>query len=186
VRLLSPCDFKGVPDAEETGSSYEENALLKARAWARRTGIPSIADDSGLEVRALGWRPGIYSARAGENDSDRINWLLGELSGRDDRRARFVACLVIAFPFERSVRRDYFASSGVCWGNISSPRGKSGFGYDPIFVPDGYGATFAELGPSVKSEISHRASAMRGVAQIINSVVKYDAVYRGTLRESSD
>jgi XTP/dITP diphosphohydrolase len=106
--------------------------------------------------------------------------MLNELSGEADRRARFVACVVIAFPGGGFSSRDYFAALGACWGNISSsPRGESGFGYDPLFVPDGYDATFAELGPAAKSKISHRAKAMRGVAQMLSSVLKYHAVHLG-------
>jgi XTP/dITP diphosphohydrolase len=168
----------GAPDVEESGESYEENALIKARAWADFTGLPAIADDSGLEVRALGWAPGIRSARsAAGGDAERVAWLLDELNGVSDRLACFVACLVIVFPSGGALAgRDYFSSEGRCFGSVSSsPRGDGGFGYDPIFVPDGGELTFAEFG-GVKSKISHRAIAMRGVAQIIPSVVKYYAM----------
>ncbi|MDR3332182.1 MAG: non-canonical purine NTP pyrophosphatase, RdgB/HAM1 family [Synergistaceae bacterium] len=169
----------GPGEVEEIGSTYEENALIKAGAWANFTGLPAIADDSGLEVRSLGWGPGIHSARVARgSDLERASWLLGRLEGAPDRRACFVACLVIAFPTTPDGRRHgYFSSEGRCWGNIAnSPSGSSGFGYDPVFIPDGLGVTFAELGPEEKSKISHRAIAMAGVAQMIKSVIKYITV----------
>jgi XTP/dITP diphosphohydrolase len=180
VHLLNGADFDPVPGGiEETGSSYEENAAIKARAYAGSLGLPAIADDSGLEVRALGWRPGIYSSRAASGgDRGRISWLLGRMEGKNDRRARFRASLVIAFPNSREGVRDYFSSEGVCWGNISDrPSGEDGFGYDPAFVPDGHQKSFAELGRAVKREISHRAIAMRGVVILLPHVVKYFLVY---------
>ncbi|MDR1133565.1 MAG: non-canonical purine NTP pyrophosphatase, RdgB/HAM1 family [Synergistaceae bacterium] len=182
AELLSVADFAQTPgDIEESGSSYEENAAIKARICAGFFGLPAIADDSGLEARALDWKPGIYSARAAAGgDSGRIAWLLGEMEGKNDRRACFKASLAIAFPNSREGTRDYFSSEGVCWGNISNrPSGEDGFGYDPVFVPDGYQKTFAELGRAVKSKISHRAIAMRGVALLLPHVVKYFLAYCG-------
>jgi XTP/dITP diphosphohydrolase len=166
------------PDVQESGQSYEENAAIKARAWADRFGMPALADDSGLEVRCLGGRPGVLSARAAHGgDSDRINWLLGELGGLEgasDRRACFVACLVVAFPTGWAGGGGYFASEGRCFGRIAGkPLGAEGFGYDPVFVPDGYKNTFAELGSLVKSKISHRARAMAGMAQMAAAIKKY-------------
>ncbi|MDR3255589.1 MAG: non-canonical purine NTP pyrophosphatase, RdgB/HAM1 family [Synergistaceae bacterium] len=182
VELLGPDDVlagsDSAPEAEESGGSYEENALIKARTWADFSGAPAIADDSGLEVRRLGWAPGIYSARAANgSDEDRVSCLLGELGDASDRAACFVACLVIAFPACLArPGRGYFSVEGRCWGRITaSPRGDGGFGYDPIFVPDGCEKTFAELGEK-KSGISHRAIAVKGVAQIIPSVLKYYAM----------
>ncbi|MDR0764883.1 MAG: RdgB/HAM1 family non-canonical purine NTP pyrophosphatase [Synergistaceae bacterium] len=182
VDLLNGADFDRAPgDIEESGSSYEENAAIKARAYARLFGLPAIADDSGLEVRALGWRPGIYSSRAATGgDGDRISRLLGLMEGKNDRRARFMASLVIAFPDSRDGARDYFSSEGICRGNISAgPSGEDGFGYDPVFVPDGREKSFAELGRAVKREISHRAVAMRGIVILLPHVVKYFLAYRG-------
>jgi XTP/dITP diphosphohydrolase len=177
AELSGPREFPGAPtDVEETGGTYEANALIKARAWADFTGLPCLADDSGLEVRSLGWAPGIHSARvAPGDDRDRARWLLTALRGVSDRRARFVACLVVAFP--SSYRRGYFSVEGRCWGDIAhSPAGETGFGYDPVFIPDGYDKTFGDLGQEVKSEISHRAIAMRGLSKIITSVIKYISV----------
>lgn len=184
LTLISPGDLScAFPEVEETGASYEENALLKAAAFARAAGMPAIADDSGIEVRALGGEPGIRSARASEgSDSDRVNWLLDKMKGIRDRGACFAACLVIAFPNGKNIfgaaERDYFSAEGRCFGTLAeSPRGTLGFGYDPIFTPDGYGATFGELGDEIKSRISHRAIAFKGVAQIVPSVLKYIAVH---------
>jgi XTP/dITP diphosphohydrolase len=182
VYLLDGADFGRVPgEIEESGSSYEENAAIKARAYARSLGLPAIGDDSGLEVQALGWRPGVYSSRvAPGDDSARISWLLGQMEGKNDRKARFRASLVIAFPSAREGARDYFSSEGVCWGSISaSSSGQNGFGYDPVFVPDGHQKSFADLGRAVKREISHRAIAMRGVAFLLPHVVKYFLAYCG-------
>jgi XTP/dITP diphosphohydrolase len=183
VYLLNGADFDGTPGGvEETGSSYEENAAIKARAYAVSLGMPAIADDSGLEVRALGWRPGIYSSRVapGGGDGGRVSWLLERMEGKNDRRARFRASLVIAFPYSGGEARDYFSSEGVCWGNIAgSSSGEGGFGYDPVFVPDGYQNSFAELGSAVKNKISHRAAAMRGVALLLPHVIKYFFAYGG-------
>ena len=175
--------FPLMKEVEETGVTYEENALIKAAAWANFTGLPAIADDSGLEVRALDWEPGIYSARSVSGaDSNRIEWLLSRMKEASDRRACFIASLVIVPPSIKidalMKMRNYFVLEGRCWGNIAfSPAGSSGFGYDPIFIPDGYDMTFSELGETVKSKISHRAIAVQGLAKIIPSVVKYLTVY---------
>ncbi|MDR1472113.1 MAG: non-canonical purine NTP pyrophosphatase, RdgB/HAM1 family [Synergistaceae bacterium] len=179
VELLSARDFSSCPgDVEENGSSYEENALAKARAWADFTHMPSLADDSGIEVRRMDWKPGIFSARAvSGSDSCRIERLMDEMGRAPDRRARFAVCLVVAFPSFKPVRaRDYFAVEARCWGTIArAPSGEHGFGYDPVFIPDGFDKTFADLGPAIKSKISHRAIAMRGVAQILPNMLKYFA-----------
>lgn len=182
IELLSASDFsQGPGEIEENGSSYRENAVIKADAWARNSGFPAIADDSGLEARALDWRPGLYSSRmATGEDSDRVSRLLDLMEGKTDRRARFVASLVVAFPRSSEGRGDYFSAEGVCWGNIAfAPSGKEGFGYDPIFAPDGYAESFAELGRAKKSKISHRAIAMRGMAFLLPSVIKYYLAYCG-------
>ena len=168
-------------DIEETGDTYEKNALIKARVWADASGLPAIADDSGLEVRALSWAPGIRSARAiAGSDRDRADWLLSEMAGTADRRACFVANLVIAFPgTQRALHggRDYFSVEGRCWGTIAHTcAGDNGFGYDPVFIPDGFNRTFGELPAEDKSRISHRAIAMGGLAQILPSVLKYQTV----------
>jgi XTP/dITP diphosphohydrolase len=155
-------EFPHVAVAEENGATYAENAIAKARFYAQATGLLALADDSGLEVEALKGAPGVFSARyAGDNarDADRRVLLLSELNKRDagNRRARFVAVVAIADPTGAVLN----VSEGKCSGSINfAPRGDGGFGYDPLFVPDGYTQTFAELPESVKNVISHRARAL--------------------------
>jgi non-canonical purine NTP pyrophosphatase (RdgB/HAM1 family) len=164
-----PADIELPP---ETGGSFYDNARLKAVAVhaelsRRATGgvLPWVmADDSGIEVEALGWAPGIYSARyAGEDasDADNVARMLSELEGVNDRYARFVCVIVCIAPDGSEFRAD-----GVFPGRITTEaRGKSGFGYDPIFTPDGYSQTVAELAAEEKNRISHRALAVRNLLQ---------------------
>lgn len=146
-----------IPEPEETGTTFEENAILKARYYAKQSGLPTLADDSGLEVDALEKRPGVYSARYIEgSDADRSNKILQELDGVTSRQARFV-CVLAFVPTsgEPSTFR------GSCEGSIGfSIQGTQGFGYDPIFIPDGYTQSFGELGSEVKNTLSHRHKAM--------------------------
>lgn len=149
---------------EETGDTYAVNAMLKARAWAQASGLPSLADDSGLEVAALGGAPGVRSARIVEGtDEDRNRWLLSRMEGRRDRRARFVAALALSVP------RDWtLVCEGDCPGRIAeSPTGRGGFGYDPLFLPDGSDGSFADLPLNVKNAISHRAAALRALLEVL-------------------
>jgi XTP/dITP diphosphohydrolase len=166
--LLDPHELDPLPGEvelpPETGSTFAENALMKANAAARATGRAALADDSGIVVDALGGAPGIYSARyAGEGATDEQNLakLLAELAGRGDRRAAYVCALALADP---SGAHHVFEAR--CEGTvIDSPRGTGGFGYDPAFVPDelapGDERTMAELSPGKKDEISHRGRAAR-------------------------
>lgn len=154
---------------EETGATFEENAWLKASAVAAITGLPALADDSGLEVDALGGRPGVYSARyAGPGATDEANneLLLRELTGvpHERRTARFVCCLVGASPGATGVQR-IATAQGVVEGHIGEqPRGLDGFGYDPLFLPRDYpGETTATLTGSDKDRISHRGQAARRI-----------------------
>ena len=155
-------EFANVGPAVEDGVTYAENAIAKAQFYAAATGLWALADDSGLEVAALGGAPGVHSARyAGEgaSDAERRALLLSELAKIDsrDRRARFVAAVAIARPDGGVLN----VSHGICEGTIiSEARGTGGFGYDPLFVPDGYDQTFAELPDHVKNRISHRARAL--------------------------
>ena len=152
--------FENVASPQETGETYAENAILKARFYALATGLHALADDSGLEVEALGGGPGVFSARyAGENatDADRRALLLSDLAKTEERRARFVSVVAIASPDGTVLN----VSEGICTGTITfAPRGKGGFGYDPLFIPDGYDQTFAELPAHIKNRISHRARAL--------------------------
>jgi XTP/dITP diphosphohydrolase len=161
-RLKSLQDFEDVGVATEDQETYVGNALAKARYYAAATGEWVLADDSGLEVTALGGAPGVLSARyAGDNasDAERRELLLSELHKqvRVDRTARFVCATAIAEPEGKIVS----LCEGICEGSISEePRGNSGFGYDPIFIPTGYEQTFGELAEEIKNQISHRAKAL--------------------------
>lgn len=161
VRVESIASFPGAPDVEETGATMAENALLKARAAARHTGLWAMADDSGLEVDALDGRPGVYSARfagPGATDADNNAKLLRLLEGVPDprRTARFRCAIALVSP-----DGDEYVDEGVCEGVVArEPRGQGGFGYDPLFIVPEYGRTFAELPPEVKDRISHRARAL--------------------------
>lgn len=174
IELLYGRDFDDQIDVEETGNSYEENALLKANVWSKALHLPALADDSGLEVFALGGAPGIHSARAVPGtDRDRTDWLLLKMENIKKRRARFVSCIAVVFPD----REEPLIYEGSCGGTIAlKPSGSSGFGYDPIFVPDGYDKTFSELGDGVKRKISHRALAIKGIAEKLVPVLQYYAV----------
>jgi XTP/dITP diphosphohydrolase len=156
--------FPGAPDVEEDGASFQENAVKKARTLALFTGLWALADDSGLEVDALGGAPGVRSARyAGEPVDFAANnvKLLRELEGVGDRRARFRCAMALSSP-----RGDCEVVEAGCEGRITAAlRGAHGFGYDPLFVPDGYEQTFAELLPAVKNRISHRAAALALAAE---------------------
>ncbi|MFQ3617512.1 MAG: RdgB/HAM1 family non-canonical purine NTP pyrophosphatase [Cyanobacteriota bacterium] len=155
----TPWDLKLKPAAleiEETGSTFLENAALKASQVAVATGEWAIADDSGLQVNALDGAPGLYSARYGSSDADRIARLLREMAGKTDRRAQFVCAVAIARP-DGSIA---FQTEGICPGEIAlSPAGAGGFGYDPIFYVPEHRMTYAEMPPDLKHRISHRGLA---------------------------
>lgn len=159
--LVSPDDFPGCQEVEETEESFEGNALKKALAVAAFTGLPALADDSGLEVDALGGAPGVRSARyAGEgaSDAENVEKLLHEMRGVPDekRGARFVCVIALAQPDGRA---EIFR--GGVEGRIGgTPAGIGGFGYDPVFYPEGHGRTFAEMSPKEKDSMSHRGRAL--------------------------
>lgn len=151
------CDF----EVDETGTTFEENAFLKADAVMKATGCIAVADDSGLVVDALNGEPGIYSARYGPghdaSDADRNQYLLGKLGDEQNRRARFVCCVCCCLPDGNTI-----TARGECEGEIlAAPRGSNGFGYDPLFRPLGYDVSMAELSADEKNAISHRGKAMR-------------------------
>lgn len=162
-----------VPDVEETGDTLEENARLKAAALTAATGMPAVADDTGLEVEAIGGAPGVYSARyAGEHATyaDNVAKLLHALDALPDRggerRARFRSVAFVKFPDGRELWRE-----GAVDGTIAAAaRGEGGFGYDPVFVPDeGDGRTFAELSAEEKHALSHRGRAFRALADALRA-----------------
>ena len=157
VELKSLLDYPGFPGVEENGRSFIENAGIKALAACKYCDVPAFADDSGLEVEALDGRPGIYSARYAPTDKERIARLLDEMKGQTNRRARFVCAIAIAINGE--VIESF--EGEIKGTNVDAPRGESGFGYDPVFQPDGYDQTFGEMAPELKNRISHRANAFK-------------------------
>jgi XTP/dITP diphosphohydrolase len=158
---IEPFDADDWPG--ETGATYYDNALIKVRfAW--REGGWAIGEDSGIEVDALGGRPGLYSARYAPEGMPAIAKLLGELDGAEDRGARYVSELVGIAP-----SREVLRGTGVLTGRIAlEPRGREGFGYDPVFIPDGEERTVAELGNVWKAENSHRARAARAFREAVD------------------
>jgi XTP/dITP diphosphohydrolase len=163
--ILSLGDLSIEADPEESGTTFAENARLKAIAYSRHTEFPVLADDSGLEVAALGGKPGIFSARyAGEgaSDSERVSKLLRELQGKR-REARFFCALALAL--EGTL---FLESEGECPGIIAEgPRGTNGFGYDPVFFFPALGKTLAELSEAEKNSLSHRANAVAALLSLI-------------------
>jgi len=170
ITLRYLAEFPNIETVDETGETYEENAILKALGYAKQTGLCALGDDSGLEVAQLGGRPGVLSARYGganATDQDRTQKLLGELLPSRDRTARFVCSMAVAgWQTVNSGEgleepRVLNVSQGICSGVIAlEPRGTSGFGYDPVFIPSGYDQTFGELPDDVKARLSHRAKAL--------------------------
>lgn len=171
--VASVIDFAGVPEVAETGTTFLENATLKAEAVSRHLGGLALADDSGLEIDALGGRPGVWSSSFGgeEGHHEKNNRRLeAEMAGRAERGARFRCVMVLA--------RDGRAVAdfeGVVEGVVASrPRGEGGFGYDPWFVPQGYEQTFAELGQEVKNQLSHRGRALKQVVRWLDAQPRPD------------
>jgi XTP/dITP diphosphohydrolase len=160
IEVLSAKTAGGMPEVVEDGDTFAANAVKKAVETAQALQRTVLADDSGLEVFSLGGKPGIYSARyacEGGNDGRNVRKLLGKLDGSDDRAARFVCVIALASPDGL-----IGTSEGEVRGRIiHEPRGDHGFGYDPVFVPDGYEQTFAELPGEVKNQLSHRGNALQ-------------------------
>ena len=149
----------GVPMPEDTGTTYEENAALKACTIATLLGVPALADDSGLEVEALGGQPGVYSARYGncKDDTERNAYLLDKLRTHSNRRAKFRSVVILAYP-----DGDMESYEGEVTGTLlEGPRGSQGFGYDLLFVPDGETRTFGERTTEEKRPLSHRGEALK-------------------------
>ena len=166
--LLAPLGVKvyaatelNLPDVEETGTTFAENAALKAETLAKISGKPCLADDSGLCVHALDNRPGIYSARYNEPKKNGFMYAMerlnAELGDTKDRSAHFSCAVVIAWPDGDTEEFEGRVDGRLCW----PAKGKNGFGYDPMFVPDGFALSFAELPAEEKNKISHRARALK-------------------------
>lgn len=173
IELKTLADFPDIPDVEEDGKTFEENAVKKARTIFEHTKITTIADDSGLEVVYLKYEPGVHSKRfSGENATDVQNneKLLKELGGLDiaDRKARFRCVITMYNPFINELTFE-----GKCEGYvIEEPKGENGFGYDPLFVPEGYHKTFAELDLVTKNKISHRGRALSNLREYLERSCK--------------
>ena len=158
-------------DVEETGATFEENAYLKAHAVMEASGLPAIADDSGLCVDALNGAPGVYSARYGGpglDDAGRYKLLLENMRGQLDRRCKFVSAICCCFP-----NGDRVEARGECAGTLAyAPKGEDGFGYDPVFFVPGLKKTFAELSPEEKNAISHRGNALKAFLEKLETYLK--------------
>jgi XTP/dITP diphosphohydrolase len=172
VDLVGLSEFPDVRDVAETGATFAENALLKAHAVASATGLPAVADDSGLCVDALSGMPGVLSARwSGRHGDDEANLRLvlaqvADVPG-DRRGAQFVCAAALVLPGGRE-----HVTEGTVRGTlIREPRGRNGFGYDPIFVPDGFAMTTAEMESDAKDAISHRGKALRALAPVIAALL---------------
>ncbi len=164
--------FADTVEVEETGTTFAENSLLKAVGYAKQTGMIAIADDSGLEIDALDGRPGVHSARylGDVTFGFRMENILLELDANGiERNARFVCCISIADPSGNIVAQE----DGICEGVISyEPRGNNGFGYDPIFIPNGFENTFGELNDAIKNKISHRSVAISKIIPKIRGFIE--------------
>jgi len=168
--LISLSDIGITQEIDETGTTFEQNACLKAKGYLQLSGLPTLADDSGLEVEALNWEPGVYSARYGgpdTSDQDRVELILRHLaqSGDENRRAQFRCVVALAFP-----ENPLEVYNGICQGEITSiPRGENGFGYDPIFLIPHLNKTLAELTSEEKNKISHRSAAISQAASALKN-----------------
>jgi XTP/dITP diphosphohydrolase len=172
IALLGLDDVEAYPEVPETGLTFGENALVKAREGCRRTGLPTVADDSGLTVDALNGMPGVFSARwAGRHGDDRANLdlLLAQLADLPDehRRAAFVCAVALVLPSGK----EHLVEGRQAGRLLRAPRGEGGFGYDPIFLGDGQTRSNAELTPQEKDAISHRGKALRDLARLAAKVL---------------
>lgn len=172
VEIRSLSDFGPLPEVEEDGATFDDNAYKKALFTAKALGLPAMADDSGLTVQALDGAPGVYSARYAGDDADdaaNIAKLLQEMEGRSDRRAAFVCVLSLAVPSGPALTYE-----GSCEGEIThEPRGEQGFGYDPVMFYPPLGKTFAEMEPAEKNQVSHRGQAMAQMRQEFDKVLRW-------------
>lgn len=171
--VLSLSDINILDDIEETGTTFESNAKLKAMHIHKLTGLPCIADDSGIEIEALNNEPGVYSARyLGEDTSYEIKnqSILDRLEGIDNRKARFVSvvCLILS-------DLEIHTFEGIMPGLIGyEPRGNNGFGYDPIFIPEGYDISYAQMDLETKNQLSHRGQALRKAVEYLEKRNRYE------------
>lgn len=167
--LQSMASIGFVEEIEETGTTFYENAAIKARAIFKRYGVDCLSDDSGLAIDALNGAPGVYSARfAGEpvDHQKNIEKVLSRLEGESNRHARFVTVLCLIRNGE-----EYFFEGEIKGTILNELRGSNGFGYDPIFVPEGYDKSFAELDPAEKNKISHRSNALQKMQEFLQEII---------------
>ena len=166
IEIVTRKDLGIEIDVEETGTTLRENALIKAKAICALSGLPAIADDSGLFVEALNGGPGVYSSTYGGEELDalqRCSYLLIKMQNAEQRSAKFVCTIVCAFPDGTAL-----TAEGECTGEIiTKPRGSSGFGYDPVFLVNGSNRTMAELTPEDKNRVSHRGKALRAFTRML-------------------
>ena len=171
VEVVSPSDLGVDVEVEETGATFAENAMLKARAICEASGLPAIADDSGLCVDALNGGPGVYSARYGGeglDDAGRTRLLLENMRGQTTRAAHFACAIACVFPNGKTL-----TAEGRCDGAVAfAPMGTGGFGYDPVFLVPEKGKTFSQLTEAEKNEISHRGKALRDFAGKLETYLK--------------
>lgn len=171
IEVISEAEAGVDVEVEETGSTFEENSLLKAKAVCKASGLPAIADDSGLCVTALGGGPGVYSARYGGpelSDRERYQMVLDGMRGQLDRTAKFVCCVCCVFPDGGGI-----GARGECEGLIvHAPRGEDGFGYDPIFLASGGKKTFAQMTAEEKNAVSHRGKALTAFREKLGTYLK--------------
>ncbi|MCB5250582.1 MAG: RdgB/HAM1 family non-canonical purine NTP pyrophosphatase [Candidatus Cloacimonadales bacterium] len=171
LELLCSAEIVGMPDIDEDQDSIEGNSAKKAKETALFAQLPAIADDTGLFVTALNDEPGVHAARyAGEGCSytDNVKKMLYNMKGKTNRQARFETVVSLAFPDKDEI----ISCRGVIYGQIiDEEHGSAGFGYDPIFQPDGYNQTFAELSDQVKNNISHRAQAFKEILQVLKNLL---------------
>lgn len=168
LNILSLDDINCHEDIPETGSTIEENALIKARYIKEKYGYDCFADDTGLEIKSLNNEPGVYSARYAGNDHNsekNMQKVLENLKGKNDRSAYFRTCIALI-----TSNNEYLFEGKIEGEIITEKKGESGFGYDPIFVPDGYTQTFAELGNDIKNKISHRALAVKKLINFLQPI----------------
>ncbi len=171
IVLRSASEFINIREPEETGVTFTDNAILKARYYAEKTGLLALADDSGLEVWALNGAPGVFSARyagADATNEEKLARLLKELSEKQEeaRLARFVCAMAIADQKGEIIN----LAEGLCEGKIAwQPTGTNGFGYDSIFIPEGFSESFGELSSEIKQKISHRAQATNKIIEFLRN-----------------
>lgn len=170
VEILSLKDINCTEDIEEYGKTIEENAKIKAEYINNKYNINTFADDTGLEVESLNGEPGVHSARYAEEVSHdaeaNINKLLNNLKGKENRKAQFKTVIALIYQ-----NKEYLFEGIIKGEIIKEKRGSKGFGYDPVFIPEGYDKTFAELGNEIKNQISHRAIAVKKLCEFLHTVI---------------